>query len=358
MTGTTPVKPARARQILLVDDSTDFTAMFKEFLLRHRPGAWVVHTADYYAPALACIKEHPIELVVLDLKMPIMDGQQLLTLLKRTHPELQVVILTSCATPENRAQSLQNGAALFFDKTEVADGLEKIYAALEMVASAPDEGFRGMLRQVGLPEVLQMECLGRKSSVLEVTSPKGSGRIYIHDGSIIHAELGLTQGEPALFQLLSFSGGEFLIKPYTQPGRQTIDGQWESLVMEAARLHDEALGAAPRPAAGPAGAAGPQVPPAPAALPGPSAPARRIQEIVLCSNTGELLYEWQATQVGHRIQLLNQLTKLSTSLAQSLSLSRADRLEIETRNDRVAILLQPDRRVLVRSGNQPENKLK
>ena len=70
----------RAHQILLVDDSVEFTSMFKEFLLRYRPGAWVVHTADHYAPALSCIKEHSIDLVVLDLKMPIMDGQQLLML--------------------------------------------------------------------------------------------------------------------------------------------------------------------------------------------------------------------------------------------------------------------------------------
>ncbi len=344
MTEPIPGKPARARQILLVDDDNDFIVMFKEFLLRHRPGAWVVHTADHYAPALACLKEHSIDLVVLDLKMPIMDGQQLLMLLKRTHPELQVVMLTSCATPESRSLCLQNGAALFFDKTEVADGLEKIYAALESVASAPTDGFRGLLRQVGLPEVLQMECLGRKSSVLEITSPTGSGRLYIHDGSIIHAEIGLLQGEGALFQLLSLNGGEFMLRPFVRPSRHTIDGHWESLLMEAMRLRDEASAQPPpsAPADGP-------LPPAPSL---PSA-SRHIQEIVLCSQAGELLYEWQTAGVGHRIHLLAAISKYSVSLAQSLALTRVDRLEIETANERVLILLQSDRRVFVRS-SQPD----
>jgi CheY-like chemotaxis protein len=341
-----PAKPARAHQILLVDDSVEFTTMFKEFLLRHRPGAWVVHTADNYAPALSCIKEHPIELVVLDLKMPIMDGQQLLMLLKRTHPELQVVILTGVATPETRAQCLQSGAALFFDKNEIAEGFEKIYIALESVASAPAQGFRGLLRQVGLPEVLQMECLGRKSSVLDVSSPKGSGRIYIQDGSIVHAVIGTTEGERALFELLGLGGGEFLLKPFAKPPRQTIDGHWESLVMEAARLSDEASAES---------AAAPAAEPAPSATPAPASINRPILEVILCSQAGELLYEWQTMVVEHRIQLINQMLKTSTSLAGSLLLGRPDRLEAETKAERVVMLLQTDKKMFVRSG-KPDRK--
>jgi len=343
-------KTGRAYQILLVDDDTAFTGFFKEFLLTQKPGAWVVHTADHYAPALTCIKEHPIDLVILDLKMPIMDGMQLLTLLKRTHPELQVVVLTSMATPENRAQCLQSGAALFFDKTEVADGLDKIYTALETVVTAPAEGFRGMLRQVGLPEVLQMECLGRKSSLLQVTSPAGSGRIYIEDGSIIHAELGTQLGEQALFQLLGLGGGEFLLKPFAKPPRRTIDGHWESLLMEAARLRDEAMG-------GLAGGPGPMgVAPVPVPRPGATARGgRRIQEVVLCSNTGELYYEWQSVTVEQRIHLLNQIAKLSGTIAQALSFGRSDRLEAQAEGGRLVVVLQPDRRVFIRLG-QPKNK--
>ncbi|MBC8094231.1 MAG: response regulator [Akkermansiaceae bacterium] len=341
MSETTFLKP-RARQILLVDDDHDFTLFFKDFLLSHRPGAWIVHIADHYAPALAAIKEHPIDLVVLDLKMPIMDGLQLLPLLKRTHPELQIIILTASAMTDNRNFCLQNGAALFFDKSEVAVGLEKIYAALEAVASAPVEGFRGMLRQVGLTEVLQLECLGRKSSVLEITGQGSCGRIFIHDGSILHAESGDQFGEPALFHLLGLKGGEFQLRPYTQPQRQTIDGHWESLMMEAARLNDEA-------SAGPLddsfGAGAPASQAAPAAT-----PSRTIEEIVLCSATGELLYEWQSSRAEKRIQLLDQLQNLAGSLNQILDWTRGDRLELQASADRTVLLFQPDRKILVRSG--------
>jgi CheY-like chemotaxis protein len=334
------IKP-RARHILIVDDDPDFTMLFKDFLVSHQPGAWIVHTADHYAPALTAIKQHPIDLVTLDLKMPIMDGMQLLPLIKRTHPGLQVVVLTSAALPENRNFCLQNGAALFLNKEDVATGFDKIYAALEAVASAPSEGFRGMLRQVGLTEVLQMECLGRKSSILEITTAGASGRIFIHDGTILHAEVGEKIGEPALFELLGYRGGEFQLKPYSRPPRQTIDGHWESLMMEAARVSDEAL------AGGPLDEKGNVIAPAPA--PKVETPEREIQEIVLCSMTGELLYEWRTNQVEKQITLLDQMMNSSHAIGEALDWTRGERLEIESAGGRVVMLFQPDRKLLIRS---------
>jgi CheY-like chemotaxis protein len=359
-----PAQPGRARRILLVDDDKSYTAFFKEFLLNYRAGAWIVHTADHYAPALACLKQGGVDLVVMDINMPIMDGRQLLTLFKRTHPEIQVVILTGEATPEARAECLRNGATLFFNKAEVANNLEQIYVALESLADAPVEGFRGMLRQVTLPDVLQMECLGRKSSVLEVASPNAVGQIVIEDGSIIHAEVAGKLGESALFQLLGLKGGEFKLKPFSQPPRHTIDGHWESLVMEAARLCDEA-------AATPPAEAPPQLTPAPglqsaepsAIAPGSALPvaqepevltvACQVEEIVLCSSTGDLLYEWQSPNVNRRVLVLDSLFKASAAFAKTMGLSQGERLEVFTPEGRIMLLLRPDRRVLVRSSNEP-----
>ena len=343
MNDTVHLKTNRAKRILLVDDDDAFIAVFKEFLLSHRPGAWVVHTADHYAPALTCLKENRVDLLVLDLNMPVMDGLQFLSLVKRTHPAIPVVMLTGMATPENRTASLKNGAALFLDKIEVAGDLKKIYAALENIAATPTEGFRGMLRQVGLPDVLQMECLNRKSSVLEVTASSDAGRIYIEDGSIIHAESHTQLGEQALFQLLSLSGGEFQLKPFAKPPRQTIDGHWESLLMESARLHDEAASNNPvmEPAAAPAEAE-PESAPVPL-------DSRKIEEIVLCSATGELLYEWQSKNVDRRIQLLDLISNIVLSLAKTPLLTRGERLEVESPESRSVLLIQPDRRIFVQS---------
>src|SRR6516164_2348293 len=155
------------KRVLLVDDEPEFTDLLRTFLTARRSGGWVVHTAEDYSSALACLKKNKVDLVVLDLNMPVMDGLQFLKMLKQTHPELPVVILTGHASVENRDYCLQNGAALFLEKMDVAEGFDKIYPALESIASSGGAGFRGMLRQVEIPDVLQLECLGRKSSVIE-----------------------------------------------------------------------------------------------------------------------------------------------------------------------------------------------
>ena len=109
----------------------------------------------------------------------------------------------------------------------------------ELITWTPRDGFQGLLRRVGLQDVIQMECLGRNSSILEVNNDHLSGRIYIENGGIIHAVVGDGTGEPALQQLLALAGGSFELLPFEAPPQQSIQGQWESLLMEAARVRDE-----------------------------------------------------------------------------------------------------------------------
>ena len=106
--------------------------------------------------------------------------------------------------------------------------------------SQPQEGFQGVLRRVGLQDLLQMECLSRHSTLLEITTKEVRGLLYIFEGQIIHAEASGRTGAEAFNFLMSLSGGEFVQKPYANPPQRTITDSWEFLLMEAARQCDEA----------------------------------------------------------------------------------------------------------------------
>ena len=345
MTGAAPPPSStrRSHRVLLVDDSPEFTDIVKTRLLDKRDPSWIVHTAANYAVALSCLKTNPMDLVVLDIAMPVMDGLQLLTVLKRNHPALPVILLSGLVTPENRDFALQQGAALVLNKMDMAAGFDSIYPALEATAETPGEGFKGMVRQVGLTEVLQLECLGRKSSVLEIKAPEATGRIYISEGSIIHAEVGDVYGEKALAKLFGLTGGEFHLRAYTKPSRQTIDGQWEALLMEAAQTRDEQAGdeqAAPQTDA----QASPQVD----AIPAINAD-RRIEEIVLSSSANDVLYQWNTRLAEKRVTLLDWLCNRAASVSEILpALGRPDRLEVREARSRVICMLQQDCKTFVR----------
>ena len=346
-----PIRSRPSHRVLLVDDSAEFTELLKQHLVKKRDPSWIVHTAGNYSEALNCLKAHPVDLVVLDINMPVMDGLQFLTMLKRSRPALPVVLLSGIITQENRDYALKHGASLVLDKIDVTAGFDSIYPALEATAEAPDEGFKGMVRQVGLTELLQLECLGRKSSVLEIKAANADGRIYVCEGSIIHAEIGGIFGEKALARLYGLKGGEFHLVPFTQPSRRTIEGQWEGLLMEAAQTSDEQAGelAAQELRDETNADSGSKTD-------APQSPQtdRRVEEIVLSSSARDVLYQWNSQHAERRVTLLDWLVGKSASVGKLLpGLGRADRLEIREPRGRVICLLQPERKMFVRVSTTP-----
>jgi hypothetical protein len=132
----------------------------------------------------------------------------------------------------------------------------------------------------------------------------------------------------------------------------TIDGHWESLLMEAMRLADEAGGVIHETAAEAVGPAPAQqvVPIEPPADQRPPHAERVTEEILLCSATGEVLYEWQSPGVEERARLLEALANKSGAVGRALSLGPTQRIVVESADRRVIALLGPEHNILLRVG--------
>jgi CheY-like chemotaxis protein len=231
---------ARKHQVLLVDDSMAFLEMAGEVFENFADGGWEIHKASAADQALSLVQQRSIEVAVLDINMPMLDGLQLLGMLHRRHPEVKKVILTASASEMNRTHCLASGAELFLEKPIERNGMRFVFNVLnDLMTWKQREGFAGTLQQVGLTDIIQVECLRRNSSVLEVHTPQARGEIYIESGVIVHAVTGKLSGEKALQRLLALNNGQFHLYPYREPAERTVQGPWEWLLMEAARLHDE-----------------------------------------------------------------------------------------------------------------------
>lgn len=225
--------------VLFVDDSMAFLESFGDLCLELSKRSWVVHTAVSADRALKLLQQCVVDLVVLDIAMPMLDGLQLLGMVKRRYPNMKIVVLTSVATDSRRADALAGGAELFLEKPLTAESMRMIFDVLNDLISWHREGFTGALRQVGLTEVIQMECNGRHSSILEIRNQEIHGQVYIEDGSVIHAVVEDLSGERAFYRLISLKSGQFEVKPFKAPPERTIESRWEHLLMEAARVKDE-----------------------------------------------------------------------------------------------------------------------
>ena len=367
--------------VLFVDDDVGFLEVVRNLMLKLSEDTWEILVAADAAHGLGLIHEHKIDLLVIDVRMPVMDGLQFLALLHRNYPSLLKVALTGNATESYRAACLSNGAELFLEKPIRPEGWKGLYSTLkELVRLQPEEGFRGVLRRVGLQDVLQMECLARSSSVLEISTSQARGSVFIQEGQIIHAQVGKLAGEEAFNHLMALAGGNFNLKPFSEPPARTISGSWEFLLMEAARKRDEAqetsldpsaveagesttasagleeiFGRTPPVAAHARGGVGEaESVPGPAIAPAPVGTLRpKIDEVLICSTQGEVLYEWQCPDANARIRFLQFLSQKSWQLRQGLPIGHFQRLEVEGPGDRIVTHIDSDRALFVRSSHLP-----
>jgi CheY-like chemotaxis protein len=230
----------RKLQVLLVDDSMAFLETAAEVFETLAKDEWEIHRACGADEALTMVQEQQIEMAVIDINMPMLDGVQLLGMLHRRYPEVKKVILTGAANETQRSHCLAAGAELFLEKPVTRDGMRFVFNLLnDLISWKQREGFAGTLRQVGLADIIQIECLRRSSCVLEIRAAQARGEIYIDSGTIIHAVTTGTSGPDALHCLLSLNNGQFHLYPYRQPSERTIHGSWEWLLMESAQMHDE-----------------------------------------------------------------------------------------------------------------------
>jgi DNA-binding NtrC family response regulator len=114
-----------------------------------------VTTATSAAEALEQIEANLFDAVILDLKMPGMDGIEAMKRMKAKRPELQIILLTGHATVEKGVEAIQLGAMDFVEKPADLESLgEKIKQAKQkkmlIVDEANRETVQGVLKRWGM----------------------------------------------------------------------------------------------------------------------------------------------------------------------------------------------------------------
>jgi DNA-binding NtrC family response regulator len=94
--------------VLLVDDEVPFVETMTKRLTKRELD---IIPAYHGEEALSKLEEHPnIEVVILDVKMPGMDGIDTLGEIKKRHPLKEVIMLTGHATVESAIEGMKKGA--------------------------------------------------------------------------------------------------------------------------------------------------------------------------------------------------------------------------------------------------------
>ncbi len=225
-------------KILLLDDDPDLLDMYRE-ILSQLPSRPDIRTATSGPRAMAMLEAEPYRLLICDLKMPKMDGLQVLSIVRRKYPELRTVVLTSVVDEQFRSRVYALGVDLFWQKPGSDQEIKMFLDCLEsLLGREAEAGFRGV-QSKSLVDIIQLECISQSSSTLRITRGPLTGKIWINQGELIDAETDGTRGEEAFQKILSWRAGNFESLPAEPSRPRTIFKPYNALLLETAQAIDE-----------------------------------------------------------------------------------------------------------------------
>jgi CheY-like chemotaxis protein len=114
------------KNILLVDDERAMLRSLADGLSCYAED-WNILTAENGKQGAEILDSHLVDIVVTDLRMPAMDGYELLLYVRKKHPDLPVIVMTADSFPDLEQQLLPLGPAQCvrkpFELSEMAENI-------------------------------------------------------------------------------------------------------------------------------------------------------------------------------------------------------------------------------------------
>ena len=227
----TPIKT-----VLIVDDETPFILSLTTGLKTFR-SKYNILTAKNGKQAVEIMESAPVDLVVTDLRMPEMDGFELLAYMGTNFPSIPAIVMSAFGTQEIKKQIMTMGTLGFLEKP----------IDFQELANAINDGLNhekkgGSLKGISIASFLQLIEMEEKTCLLDIKGEQASmnGIFYFNKGVLYDAVCGNLRGEDAAMEVIGWENAEIRFKelPKKKISRRVETGLM-SLIMEAMRRKDE-----------------------------------------------------------------------------------------------------------------------
>ncbi|MCK5416865.1 MAG: response regulator, partial [Desulfobacterales bacterium] len=223
------------KNVLLVDDDSEMLHALKEGFKKYQE-SFAVLLAEDGLRALESLKQNIISLVVTDLKMPNMDGFELLAHIMEHYPDIPVIIITGYSTPEMEQLAREGGAVGYIAKPFLIENL-----ARQILTTLRKESEGGTLHNVSSGMFLQLIEMEQKTCTirLEDKSSGKKGILFFHEGELFDARVNNMQGEAASHEIFSWDAVNLSIQNGCALKENKIQSDLQALILEAMRRKDE-----------------------------------------------------------------------------------------------------------------------
>ncbi len=221
--------------VLIVDADPEESTVLE---LRMTEQGFEVRTARSFDQAMKMLAAGDIDLVVSELELPQSDGLALLGEARKQAwgKDVPWVVHTRKQGRAEAQKAFELGVTDFVVKGSSTDVLvAKLKALLDQRATKGARGVSGSLREMGLPELVQVLAQGRKGGKLKIRAGNDVGEIHFAEGDVVNALWGKVRGEEAFYAMLKLQDGDFGLDPSFKPGGRAIMENAESLLLEGMR---------------------------------------------------------------------------------------------------------------------------
>lgn len=203
--------------VLIVDDEPKLLRTLADFLLAS-PGDFSVLTAASGEEAMVALdSEAEVDVLLTDVRMPGIDGIELVRRAMMVRPELGIVVMTAFSSPDMRSHALTEGAMRFIDKPL---DLETLRSTLKEVHDDPSRRSR-LVGGLTVAEVIQFVHMAGETKVLSIRGTGSVGTVVIDAGELVHAATGKKRGMDALAVMLDWGAVSFSEVFRVRPNRYT-----------------------------------------------------------------------------------------------------------------------------------------
>ncbi|MDR1841761.1 MAG: response regulator [Holophagales bacterium] len=190
--------PNGNKLLLLAEDDRATQNLFRAGL-RKLSGYEVIIVSNG-VEALEVLKERPVNVLVTDLHMPIMDGFELISIVYERYPHIPVLVMTGLAETTHQNAPMFLGALCILPKPV------KLAVLIDQIREAGERKPDGVIQGIPLNSLLQLMAWERKSCTIVVESPQGIGMLYLQEGDLIHAGFKEFEGLDAAYKILGWTG--------------------------------------------------------------------------------------------------------------------------------------------------------
>ena len=221
--------------VLLVDDDPEILLVLEQGLSRCAD-SFAVRMAGDGIEALEYLRSQEISLVVTDLKMPRMDGFELLAAIMESYPDIPVIVISGFSTPDMQRLARQGGAVAFITKPFPIESL--IRHILNLLHKQTEGGTLHSLSSSIFLQLIEME---QKTCTIRLEDkPSGKkGILFFVQGELFDARVGDTQGVAAALEILAWDQVSLSIQNDCSIREKRVRKDLYSLILEAARRTDE-----------------------------------------------------------------------------------------------------------------------